>query len=410
MNRDVLARIDAFQHYAVELQRGLVAIPALCPSSGGEGELDKAVWLEKELRKLPFDSIKRIDAPDKRAKGGFRPNIVAIYKGMATKKTFWIMSHIDIVPPGDLAQWASDPYTLRVDGEKLYGRGTEDNHQGLVGSILCVKAFMEAGHRLPFNLGLLFAADEETGSAYGADYLVKHHPELFGSDDVFIVPDAGLPDASLVEVAEKSLLWLKIKTLGKQCHASTPALGRNSFRAASDLVVRLQSLYRTFKKRNRVFEPPISTFEPTKKEPNVPNVNTIPGDDVFYLDCRVLPEYSLDEIKAEITRLSKETEKKYQVAISLEIVQESEAAPPTASDAPVVSALVAAVKKVYKGARPRALGIGGGTVAACFRRLSLPVVVYSKLDEVAHQPNEYCILPNLLGDAKVFALTAMSLG
>jgi len=60
------------------------------------------------------------------------------------------------------------------------------------------------------------------------------------------------------------------------------------------------------------------------------------------------------------------------------------------------------------GIRPQPRGIGGGTVAAFLRRLGLPAVVYSKIHETAHQPNEYCVLDNLISDAKVFALAAMN--
>jgi succinyl-diaminopimelate desuccinylase len=74
-----------------------------------------------------------------------------------------------------------------------------------------------------------------------------------------------------------------------------------------------------------------------------------------------------------------------------------------------VKALEKAVREVYK-VEPKVQGIGGGTVAAFFRRLNLPAVVYSRLNETAHQPNEYCILDNLIGDAKVFALSALILG
>ena len=262
-------------------------------------------------------------------------------------------------------------------------------------SLLVARALMECKVRPPVDLALLFCADEETGSAYGAEYLVTHHRDLFGPDDIFLVPDAGNAEGSLVEVAEKALWWVKVRTVGKQCHASTPALGANAFRAASDLVTRLASLGRTFPQEDALFDPPTSTFEPTKKEPNVPNVNTIPGDDVFYLDCRVLPSIALAEVEAA-----------HGVTITLEDVQRAVATLPTSPDAEVVRLVVQAVREVH-GITPRPQGIGGGTVAAIFRRIGLPAVVYSKIDESAHQPDEFCILDNLIADAKVFASVAM---
>jgi succinyl-diaminopimelate desuccinylase len=68
----------------------------------------------------------------------------------------------------------------------------------------------------------------------------------------------------------------------------------------------------------------------------------------------------------------------------------------------VVKALQAAVREVYR-VEAAAMGIGGGTVAALFRRAGFEAACWSKIDETAHQPNEYCHIDNMIGDAKVFA-------
>lgn len=408
MKDQILKKIDSYENYAVELQRGLTAIPALAPSSGGTGEYDKALWLEGELKKLKFDSIEWINAPQKEAKNGIRPNVIARYKGQDSSRTIWFMGHLDIVPPGEAKLWKSDPYKMEIQGRKLIGRGVEDNQQAIVSSILVVKAMMELGFRPKYDIALLFCADEETGSGYGADYISEKHPEIFGKNDVFFVPDSGTEDGSMIEVAEKSILWLKVTTQGKQCHASRPSLGINAFKAASELVTKYQKLYKKFPKKDKLYEPPISTFEPTKKENNVPNVNTLPGEDVFYMDCRVMPQYQLTEVKAEMRRMADEIEAKYGVKISFEPQQEAQAAPPTDPNAPIVLELKKAIKEI-RGIKSKAYGIGGGTVAAFFRRLNLASVVYAQLNETAHMPNESCVIDHMMGDAKVFAVTALNL-
>ena len=205
----------------------------------------------------------------------------------------------------------------------------------------------------------------------------------------------------MIEVAEKSILWLKIKTLGKQAHGSTPEKGINSFKAASFLIAALNDLYKIYPGRDKLFDPPISTFEPTKKEANVPNVNTIPGEDIFYMDSRILPKVKVQDVEKSIRAMAAGIERKFKVKIHMEIQQRATAAPPTPVQAPVVQALKKAVKAVYKKeARP--MGIGGGTVAAVFRRAGFPAACWSKLDETAHQPDEYCIIDNMVGDAKVY--------
>lgn len=394
--------IDANTSEAIQLMKNLVAIKAFGPKNNGEGEAEKAEFLHSYLAAIGFSDIQEFPAADPEVKGGIRPNLVARIPGKNRDKTVWIMSHMDVVPAGDLSKWKTPPFEAVVKDGRIYGRGTEDNNQGLVSSVVMARAFLEQKQIPEINIALLFVADEETGSTYGLDYLIENHRELFNDDDLFIVPDAGTADGSMIEVAEKSILWLKFKTTGEQVHASLPARGNNAFKAGSHLVVALDALHTTFNGKNDVFDPPISTFEPTRKESNVFNINTIPGEDIFFMDCRILPRYSLKDVMKEIKRISRDIEQKFNVTVEISIEQEDQAAPATSADAAVVNVLKKAIKQVYKiEAHPK--GIGGGTVASIFRRAGLDVAVWSKIDDMAHQPNEYCVIENMINDAKVFA-------
>jgi len=223
-----------------------------------------------------------------------------------------------------------------------------------------------------------------------------------------VVPDSGDPFGTLIEVAEKSILWEKVKTLGKQCHASIPDFGVNAFLAASHLVVDLyRELHCRFADCDALFYPSASTFQPTKKEANVDNVNTIPGEDVFFLDARILPHYDLNEVKEVIRSIAKAIENKFGVTVELTDVQRVQAPPPTPVDAPIVTTLREAIAQVY-GVEAKAQGIGAGTVAAYLRREGYPVAVWCKTEISAHQPNEYALIENIVGDAKVFAYLFLS--
>ncbi len=398
----VAKQIDGYRDEVVRLETELTAIPALSPENGGDGEVAKAEYVKKLVASLPVDELAEFKAPDSRVPCGYRPNIVAKFKGAEGGRAVWVLSHLDIVPPGELGLWHSDPYRVRVDGDLLYGRGVEDNQQGLVASLLAVRALYECGLRPAHDVGLVMVADEETGSQYGLQYLLRNHKDLFRPDDFIIVPDSGNADGSMVEVAEKSILWVGFKTLGKQCHGSRPALGINAHKAAAHLIVKLGGLYEAFPHSDPVFAPPTSTFEPTKKEANVPNINTIPGEDVFYFDCRVLPTYKVDDVVAWMQSAVREIEAQFGVKVELFYPQREDAAPPTPVDAPVVQALTKALAE-SRGVKAVPMGIGGGTVAAHFRRAGLPAVVWETIDQTAHQPNEYCRISNVLADAKVFA-------
>jgi succinyl-diaminopimelate desuccinylase len=397
----IAQRIDSYRNEMIDLQMKLTAIPAIAPASGGEGEAKKAEFLVKFLEASGFQDIEVLKAPDLDAPAGYRPNILAYFRGRSSARTIWIMSHIDVVPPGELSLWRGDPFRPWVEDGKIYGRGVEDNQQDLVASIFAVKAFGDLGLKPAYDVGLALVADEETGSDKGIGYVLQHS-EAFRKNDLILVPDAGNEDGTMIEVAEKSILWLKVKTLGTQTHGSMPERGINAFKAASFLAVELNKLYELFPLNDPVFDPPISTFEPTKKESNVPNINTIPGEDVFYMDCRILPQYKVEDVQARIRDMAASIEAKFKVKITIEDKQNAPAAPPTSPKAAVVGVLEKAIKAVY-GKDGKAMGIGGGTVAAIFRRKGYEAACWSRLDETAHQPNEYSIIDNMVGDAKVFA-------
>jgi succinyl-diaminopimelate desuccinylase len=438
--------IDSCVPLLVELQTELTKRPAVSPDSGGRGELDKCLFLESWLRSHGIEPLERYDAPDSRAAGGIRPNLIATLPGgddtfpggddtlpggddtllggdaalpgTEAEGRLWIMSHIDVVPPGEASLWEHDPWQLverqngtgaggKVLGRHIIGRGVEDNQQGLCSSVLAALALKNAGLRPRRTVKLLFAADEENGSAYGIAWLVKNHRGLFRKNDSALIPDGGDDRGASIEVAEKNLIWARFTTRGKQAHGSRPDQGANAVLAASDLAVALHyGLSEKFSARDPLFDPPYSTFQPTKKEANVPNINTIPGEDVFCMDMRVLPRYPVKDVLAELDRIKAGVEAKYGVSVSYTTPQCIES-PPTSAEAPLVRTLSRCIGEVYR-VKTKPIGIGGGTVGAYLRNEGIDSAVWCRIDETAHQPNESALIDNILGDAKVMALLMCS--
>jgi succinyl-diaminopimelate desuccinylase len=395
-------RIDSYRDAMIELQIGLTAIPAVGPENGGDGELLKANYLKNRLIEFGFTNFQHYDAPDDRVSSQTRPNFLTTVDGSNKSRFTWIITHLDIVPPGELKLWSRDPYTAYVKDGHLIGRGVEDNQQDMVASIFAAKAILDEGVTTPKSIGLGFFADEETSGHTGLHHVMAVNEKLFGQNDLIIIPDSGNSEGSLIEVAEKSMLWIRFTTKGRQCHGSKPQLGNNAFVAASHLVTKLAGLKKIFPKSDPLYDPEASTFEPTKKEANVGNVNTIPGEDIFYMDCRVLPDYDLEDVMAEIKIITEKIEKKFKVEVEFSPVCYLQAPPPTPVDSPVVSALKEAVSDVY-GVKAFAGGVGAGTLASYFRRKGYPAAVWAKSSLNAHQPDEKCPIDNIVGDAKVFA-------
>jgi succinyl-diaminopimelate desuccinylase len=400
--RRITKRIDSYREAMIELQIALSAVSAVGPENGGDGEMLKANFLKNRLLQMGFKNFRHYDAKDQRVSSGIRPNFITTIEGKNKNKFIWIITHMDIVPPGELRLWSHDPYSAYVKNGHIFGRGVEDNQQDMVASIFAAKAIIEEGIIPDKSINLTFVSDEETSSNMGLYYMIDSADPLFNDDDLIVVPDSGNPEGSLIEVAEKSMLWLCFKTIGKQCHGSNPQLGNNAFVAASHLVTKLVKLKKLFPKSDPLFDPPQSTFEPTKKEANVGNINTIPGEDIFCMDCRVLPEYDLQDVMKAIQIIVQGIEKQFKVQIEISIAQHVQSAEPTSPNAPIVQMLTKAIQEVYN-VKAYAGGVGAGTVASYIRKKNYPVAVWSKTNQTAHQPDENCPIDNILGNAKVFA-------
>ena len=395
----VLEAIEGLRGYAVELYRKLIPLKAIPPEFGGEGELRRAEALQEELEKLGF-RVERYDAPDDRVPGGRRPNLVV--KLGSGRPRLWIISHLDTVPEGDASLWKYPPYEATVEDDRVYGRGAEDNLQAVVSTMLLLKALRDTGVEPPTTLIAAFVADEEAGSRYGVRYLLERL-NLFNSDDWILVPDFCSPDGSKIEVAEKHLLWVKVVVEGRQVHASVPHEGLNAHRLGMMLNLELDKvLHSRFTAYDEMFEPPASTFEPTRKEENVGNINTVPGRDVVYWDCRILPVYNIQEVEQAFRSTAYWFSAMTGARVSVETVMRDAAGEPTPVSHPLVRGLAEAIRE-DRGVEARPVGIGGGTVARYFRKRGIAAVVWQTCDMKAHQPNEYARLSNVVADARVFA-------
>ena len=419
MNMEVVFKeIEALREDMINTLVELIRIPAISPDSGGEGEYDKAQKLLEIIKDWPFDKVEVYNSPDKRAKNGVRPNILAYYYGEQGEKSprLWILTHLDVVPPGDLGKWTvTKPFEPIVKDGKIYGRGSEDNGQSLVASLYAVRALMNLDIRPKRTIILAFVSDEETGSKYGLEWLVKNHPELFRKDDLVLVPDGGNEEGTFIEIAEKSILWMKIKVKGKQIHASMPGLGLNAHRVAIDYTKALDDLlHRKYNARDELFDPPESTFEPTMGGNPSDAPNIAPGEHEVVFDCRVLPQYKLDDVLSDAQEVAEEIKEKYRKEVNgkvlpdikVEVLQRLDAPAPTPKDSEIVKLLQRAIKE-FRGKDVKSGGIGGGTFAAYFRKLGIPAVVWATLDEMAHQPNEYAKIENMVEDAKIMAALAL---
>lgn len=366
----------------------LISIKAISPASGGEGEGKRADYLEGTLRSWGLRPKRYTYIDNYKVE---RPSIVVKYGNVL--RTLWILAHADTVSEGDISLWKTDPFKGVIKNGKIYGRGTRDDGSGVIAGMYALKSLLNA--KMRYNFGLVLVADEEVGSRYGIQKLLRE--KLFKKGDLFIVPDLGSSDGRKIEIAEKSILWLRVTVLGKQVHASTPQKGINAFReAASFMLDADRYLHRKYNRKDKLYTIG-STFEMTKHEKNLESTNIIPGKEVFYFDFRVLPEYRLDSILSDLNRMKR----KYRARIKIEIVQREDAATKMKSDSETIRTLKKAIESELH-LKPALFGTGGGTVAKYLREDGFDAAVWMIDNGMSHQPNEYAKIEDVEKMIRVF--------
>src|SRR5712691_3234126 len=143
-------------------------------------------------------------------------------------KAVLLLHHMDVVP-ADRTQWKTDPFTPTIQGNELWGRGSMDmKGQGIAQLLAFLRLKRE---RVPLGRDVILLAepDEEVGGALGARWMIaNHYAEL---DPEYVIDEGGFSSRDLfapgklvygVSVAEKLIVWLKLRVEGVAGHGSQP--------------------------------------------------------------------------------------------------------------------------------------------------------------------------------------------
>jgi acetylornithine deacetylase/succinyl-diaminopimelate desuccinylase-like protein len=309
-------------------------------------------------------------------------------------KALLLLHHMDVVP-ADRAQWKTDPFTPTIQGNELWGRGSMDmKGQGIAQLIAFLRLKRE---HVPLNRDVILLAepDEEVGGALGARWMIANHyaeldPEYvideggFGSRDVF----AANRLVYGVSVAEKKIVWLKLRAEGVAGHGSQPtdqnpndrlvkALARlfaaepaggrpqpAANRGEPSVIEVLQGkvgLLAQNKFTNAIQKSTISLTWFRSGVGDPPKINVIPSVAEAGLDCRVLPGVSKDQWMTEIARRLGDP------SIKIELINESDDPVVTSSDSPLFRNLEAAIARRHPDAVVTPTLIPYGTDSNAFR-------------------------------------------
>lgn len=389
------------QPLLIKLHRSLVSLQSINPEHGGKGEEQKANWLEDWLRDNGLCQIQRFDSLDERVPLKLRPNLVAHYNPNQSDITLWIVSHMDTVAVGERFLWQSDPFTLRIDGDFLYGRGVEDNNQAIVSTLLLFDMLKKTNIKPTIGLGMICVSAGLTDHTKGISYVLEKNMTLFSNNDLIIVPDYGNAEGSYIQIAEKKSAWLKVTIQGVEDHAGYE-INCNAFEVGALFINQIHQKFASFNQKNSFYHPSIMTITPTHCEISCTGLNHIASHFIFYLDIRLHPEYSLEMVMKKLKALANKMEKKTQATINFDFVEITPDVPKTEKNAPVIKMLKKAIITEL-GIEPSYIGVGGTTLVSILRSTHLPVAVWSVQTGKKVRANERTSIQGQIKQTKILA-------
>ena len=278
----------------LDLTLELMRRPSVSPADGG----CQALMIERlraagfQVESLPFGPVENFWA--KRGAGG---------------PVFCFAGHTDVVPPGPLSEWHTDPFAPVITDGVLYGRGAADMKSGLAAMLTASEEFVarHAGHR--GSIAFLITSDEEGPSVEGTRKVVEVLRERGERIDWCLVgePSSEKVLGDTLKIGRLGSLSGRLTVHGVQGHVAYPQNADNPVHALAPALAELTS--RTWDHGNAHFEP--TTFQVSNLNAGTGAPNVIPGELKARFNLRFSTEQTVDSLKHTVESLLERHRVKY---------------------------------------------------------------------------------------------------
>jgi acetylornithine deacetylase len=360
------------------------------------------------------EALARYGLPEGRivAREPHRPNLIVTIPGRRPGPHLALCGHLDTKPVGDAASlWQSDPFRPTIVNDRLYGLGSTDMKGALAAMMLAGAAFQAA--ESAGTLSLVFTADEERGSWYGAQLLAESDA-LAGVDAVLLGEPCGLlAEWDGIRIVSRGVTCFRVAVQGTQTHSSIsdvlPTV--NAVEAMARLMIGFREQFHPH-------------FDEHPLCPNGPTINigvrvsggvgygVVPGYAEFWTDVRTVPGMTFDvfqdDVQAALKRISDDLGG---IDYELEFDERAGWIPPTElePDDPLVRACVLAAEEVL-GTAPEVTLFHGGTDASQLQGIAgIPTLASFGPGQLplAHGANEWVQIESLGQAMRMYALIAL---
>lgn len=363
----------------IHLTKELIRCPSVTPDQAGSLDV-----LEQWLTSLGF-TVHRVTFEE----AGYAPT-ENLYARLGTASpNICFAGHVDVVAPGNLADWHTPPFEPTIKDGMLYGRGAEDM-KGAIGCMVAAIAQLIETHTWDVgkaSLSFLITADEEGIAINGTPKMLTWLRERHETLDYCLVGEPTNPNelGDMCKIGRRGSLLCVLTVNGTQGHVAYPERADNPI---TTLIAMLHALKSTpIDHGNAFFQP--SNLEVTTVDVGNHSHNMIPAKATAEFNIRFNSEYTGASLIAWIRSLLDSIGNPYELTTRISgesfLTQRGK----------LSDALVAAVQQIT-GKTPD-LSTTGGTSDARFIKDVCPVIEFGTTGHTPHKLNERVSTDVLLG-------------
>jgi acetylornithine deacetylase/succinyl-diaminopimelate desuccinylase-like protein len=301
--------------HAIDLLQRYVRIASVNPPAK---TVDAAQFLASEFAANGIEAKTYTSAPGK-------VNLLARLPGRdRSLRPLLLLNHMDVVPV-DKTRWTEEPFGGALKDGQIWGRGSLDMKSTGIIQLVSFLLLKQLGIVPPRDVLFLSTCDEESGGVDGAAWMIQNHWDEINPE--YVLDEGGVGSSDIyspgklifgISVADKRLLWLKMKAVGTSGHGSQPIADNPNdllleaiakakafppSKRQNSIVANLKQKAGTLssnKFTNAIGQNTMSLTSLRSGVGDPPKINVIPSVAEATLDCRLLPGQNAEEFLSEI--------------------------------------------------------------------------------------------------------------
>ena len=370
----------------LQLAKELIRFPSITPVDAGIMK-----FLEKKLKRLGFKT-KTLEFKER----GFKP-VKNLYARFGNKSpNFCYAGHLDVVPPGNIKDWTTNPFRPSIKRGHLIGRGANDMKSSIAAFVSAVSKFLSKNKKFDGSISLLITGDEEGDAVNGTKKVVEFLRKKREKINFCLVGEPTNPNVlgEMIKIGRRGSLTGKLIIFGLQGHVAYPARANNPSTTIVNILKELKEI--KFDKGTKDFQP--TNLEVTKININNTADNVIPATAEATFNIRFNNKHSSNSLKKKLNKIFRKMTKKHKSKFKIEYRVSGEAFLTKPNKTTFMIQNI--IKKITK-LKPK-LSTTGGTSDLRFIRTICPGLEFGLVGKTMHKVDEAVSLKDLKNLTKIY--------